>query len=148
MLAFLIFIDVIGRSFFNAPLTGTSEIIKNSIVSITFLQLPLAIYRGGMIRAGVIFSAVGPQWRQSLRIFGTLLGLIFFAAIAYISWEPALQALAVREYEGEGSLRVPTWPLRFVVVAMSAACAGTYLYLLALDLSGQRETEDGEIVGS
>lgn len=148
LLAVLIFVDVIGRSFFNAPLTGTSEIIKNSVVSITFLQLPLAIYRGGMIRSTMIFGALRPKWRQALRIFGTILGLLFFLGIAWISWEPALQALAVLEYEGEGSLRVPTWPLRFVVVAMSAWCAFIYLYLLYLDISGQAETDDGEIVGA
>lgn len=147
LLAVLIFIDVIGRSFFNTPLTGTSEIIKNSVVSITFMQLPLAIYRGGMIRAPVIFGTLGPRLRQALRLFGTMLGLLFFLAITVISWEPALEALSVLEYEGEGSLRVPTWPVRFLVVFTSALCAFVYLYLIVLDLAGRAETEDGEIVG-
>lgn len=147
LLAVLIFIDVVGRSFFNAPLTGTSEIIKNSVVSITFMQLPLAIYRGGMIRAPVIFSALPPRLRQTLRLFATLLGLLFFLAVTAISWEPALEAIAVGEYEGEGSLRVPTWPVRLVVVFTSALCALVYLYLAILDLAGRAETENGEIVG-
>ncbi|MBT8418711.1 MAG: TRAP transporter small permease, partial [Silicimonas sp.] len=42
-LAFLIFGDVVGRSLFSRPIPGTKEIIQNSVVAITFLQLPLAI---------------------------------------------------------------------------------------------------------
>ncbi|RMD89104.1 MAG: TRAP transporter small permease [Alphaproteobacteria bacterium] len=147
LLAVLIFIDVIGRSAFNAPLTGTSEIIKNSVVSITFLQLPLAIYRGGMIRATVIFGAVPRFWRKVLRGLSGLLGVAFFAGVAWISWQPALEAFAIGEYEGEGALRVPTWPVRFLVVAMSAVSAFVYLYLLVLDWRGAAENADGEIVG-
>jgi len=147
LLAVLIFIDVTGRTLFNTPLAGTAEIIKNSVVSITFLQLPLAIYRGGMIRTTVITGIVGPHTRRVLRSFGTFLGLLFFLAMAYASWGPFLEALAIREYEGEGALRVPTYPTRFVVVAMSAFSALIYLYLLVLDWKGQLETADGDIVG-
>ncbi len=147
LLAVLIFIDVVGRTVFNAPLTGTSEIIKNSVVSITFLQLPLAIYRGGMIRATVIFGAVSPLMRKLLRGLAGLLGVAFFAGVAWVSWQPALAAFAIGEYEGEGALRVPTWPVRFVVVAMSAVSAFIYLYLLYLDWRGAPENEDGEVVG-
>lgn len=54
MIAAIIVVDVIGRLFFNSPLLGAIEIIKNSVVSITFLQLPLAIYTGGMLRTDVL----------------------------------------------------------------------------------------------
>lgn len=147
LLAVLIFIDVVGRSFFNAPLLGTAEIIKNSVVSIALLQLPLAIYRGGMIRTTVIYDLVSPKWRRILRSCGSVLGLLLLAGIAYASWGSAIEAFKIGEYEGEGSLRVATWPVRFVVVAMSAFSAFIYLYLLMLDWAGRLENDDGEIVG-
>lgn len=147
LLAVLIFIDVVGRSFFNAPLLGTAEIINNSVVSIALLQLPLAIYRGGMIRTTVIYDLVSPQRRRILRSSGSVLGLLLLAGIAYASWGSAIEAFKIGEYEGEGSLRVATWPVRFVVVAMSVFSAFIYLYLLMLDWAGRLENDDGEIVG-
>ena len=57
VLAMIIFVDVLGRHFFSHTLLGATEIIRNSVVSITFLQLPLAIYRGGMIRSTILYDA-------------------------------------------------------------------------------------------
>lgn len=147
LLAILVFLDVAGRSLLNAPLEGTAEIIKNSVVAITFLQLPLAIYRGGMIRTTVLMGLVGPRVRRLLRSFAALLGLVFFVAAAYGSFEPFIEAVAIREYEGEGALRVPTYPTRLIVLLMSIFSAAVYLYLLILDWTGHLETEDGDIVG-
>ena len=147
VLAVIIFVDVGGRFLFNSPLLGAAEIIKNSVVSITFLQLPLAIYRGGMIRTTVIYDALGPSGQRLLRSFANLLGLLFFLGTAYSSWEPALEAWDVGEYEGEGALRVPTYPVRFLVAATSAFAAFVYLYLLFLDWTSRFEPESGEAAG-
>ena len=65
VLALIIFVDVTGRYLFSLPLLGAAEIIKNSVVSITFLQLPLAIYRGGMIKTTLIYDLLGPQGYES-----------------------------------------------------------------------------------
>jgi len=146
-LAIIIFIDVSGRLLFSSPLLGAAEIIKNSVVSITFLQLPLAIYRGGMIRTTVIYDALGPGGRRGLRTLAGLLGAAFFIATAYSSWRPFLDAWAIGEYEGEGALRVPTWPVRGLVVVTSAFSALVYLYLLVLDWMGRLDPQDNVIVG-
>ncbi len=147
VLAVIILVDVGGRFLFNSPLLGAAEIIKNSVVSITFLQLPLAIYRGGMIRTTVIYDALGPSGQRLLRSFAGILGLLFFLGTAYSSWEPALEAWDIGEYEGEGALRVPTYPVRFLVAATSAFSAFVYLYLLFLDWTGRFEAESGEAAG-
>lgn len=147
VLAVIIFVDVGGRFLFNSPLLGAAEIIKNSVVSITFLQLPLAIYRGGMIRTTVIYDALGPSGQRLLRSFANLLGLLFFLGTAYSSWEPALEAWEIGEYEGEGALRVPTYPVRFLVAATSAFAAFVYLYLLFLDWTGRFKPDNAEAAG-
>lgn len=147
LLALIIFVDVSGRYLFNSPLMGSVEIIKNSVVSITFLQLPLAIYRNGMIRTTLIYDAVGPTGQRLLRSLTNILGLAFFLATAYASWEPALEAWGIGEYEGEGALRVPTYPVRFLVVLTSAFTGFIYLYLLYLDWTGRLDTSGEEVAG-
>lgn len=142
VLALIICIDVLGRYLFSLPLLGANEIIRNSVVSITFLQIPLAIYRGGMIRTTLVYGAVGPSWQRGLRTFASLCGLLFFVGTAFSAWGPALEALAVSEYEGEGALRVPTYPVRFLVIITSLFAAYVYLYLIYLDWTGQLPDEE------
>ena len=148
ILAAIIFVDVMGRYLFSQPLLGATEIIANSVVSITFLQLPLAIRQGGMIRSTLLYDAVGERVRRVLRTLAYVLGLAFFLGTAYSAWGPALEALAVSEYEGEGALRVPTYPVRFLVVATSIFAAWVYAQLLFGDWAGrsgpQRESWPGE----
>jgi len=146
VLAVIIFVDVCGRYFFGLPLLGATEIIKNSVVSITFLQLPLAIYRDGMIRTTLVYDLVNADWKRVLRTFTNVLGLLFFVGTAFSAWGPALEALGVSEYEGEGALRVPTYPVRFLVVATSLFAAYVYFYLMYLDWTGKLEAHEKEIV--
>ena len=146
VLALIICVDVLGRYLFSTPLLGANEIIRNSVVSITFLQIPLAIYRGGMIRTTLIYGALGTDWQRILRTFAGLCGLVFFLGTAFSSWGPAMEALAVSEYEGEGALRVPTYPVRFLVIVTSLFAAYVYLYLLYLDWTGRLPEE--EVVGA
>ena len=148
VLAAIIFVDVMGRYLFSQPLLGATEIIANSVVSITFLQLPLAIYQGGMIRSTLLYDAVSETARRWLRTLAGVLGLAFFLGTAYSAWGPALEALAVSEYEGEGALRVPTYPVRFLVVATSIFAAFVYLRLLYLDWSGRIDPGQGDESGS
>lgn len=148
VLAVIIFIDVCGRYFFGLPLLGATEIIKNSVVSITFLQLPLAIYRNGMIRTTLVYGLVGADWQRILRTFTNVMGLLFFLGTAFSAWGPALEALGVSEYEGEGALRVPTYPVRFLVVATSLFAAYVYAYLIYLDWTGRRAAHDQEALNA
>ncbi len=142
VLALIILVDVTGRYLFSQPLLGATEVIKNSVVSITFLQIPLAIYRGGMIRTTLIYGAVGPAWQRILRSVANLCGLLFFLGTAFSSWGPAVEALGVLEYEGEGAFRFPTYPVRFLVALTSVFAAYVYLYLLYLDWTGQLPEEE------
>ncbi len=144
VLALIILVDVTGRYLFSLPLLGATEIIKNSVVSITFLQIPLAIYRGGMIKTTLIYDLLGPNGQRSIRTLANVLGLLFFLGTALSAWDPAIEAFRVREYEGEGALRVPTYPVRFLVAITSAFAAYVYLYLMYLDWTGRLLPEEEE----
>jgi TRAP-type C4-dicarboxylate transport system permease small subunit len=132
-LAILIFLDVTGRSLLSSPIPGTKEILQNSVVAITFLQLPLAIYTGSMLRTSIFADAVPPSVRKLLRTLAALLGIAFFIGLVLSTWQPFLDAWRIGEYEGEGALRVPTWPVRGVVLVMSVFGAVAYLMMIVLD---------------
>ena len=52
------------------------------------------------------------------------------------------------EYEGEGALRVPTYPVRFLVVATSVFAAYVYVHLMLLDWTGRIDSVGEESVGA
>jgi TRAP-type C4-dicarboxylate transport system permease small subunit len=141
LIAFVIIADVLGRALFSTPLQGTTEIIRNSVVAITFLQLPLAILSGSMLRTELLNELLGPTGRRVMRTLAYLLGFALFALIAYADWRPATVAYRIGEYEGEGALRIPVWPVHFILIATSIMAALAYLTMIWLDWTGQLEDE-------
>lgn len=141
-LAALIFCDVTGRGVFSHPIPGTKEIIQNSVVAITFLQLPLAIYSGSMLRTTVFANAVPATLRRIFRSLGYILGVVFFIALFFGTYESFFDALRIGEYEGEGALRVPTWPVRGLILVMAAFGAWAYLSMLIYDWRNQLVDEN------
>jgi TRAP-type C4-dicarboxylate transport system permease small subunit len=139
-LAVIILVDVVGRAVFNRPLLGTAEIIKNSVVAITFLQIPLAILVGAMLRTTIVLDSVGPRFRALIELTACALGLIFFVALAVGSYGPLLEAWKIGEYEGEGAMRVPTYPVRAIVFLMSILSATILGWQILRILSGKKHT--------
>ncbi len=136
-LAVLIFLDVFGRSLYSQPIPGTKEIIQNSIVAITFLQLPLAIFSGSMLRTTVFADAVPAAVRRVLRTICYLLGAVLFASLVISTYEPLIEAYRIGEYEGEGALRVPVWPVRGLILVTSVFSLFAYVSMIYYDWSGQ-----------
>ncbi|MEM0906891.1 MAG: TRAP transporter small permease [Pseudomonadota bacterium] len=136
-LAFLIFGDVAGRTLLSEPIPGTKEIIQNSVVAITFLQLPLAVYSGAMLRTSIFADAMPPFVRRLLRTLCMVLGFIFFLGLLWSTWPSFIDAYQIGEYEGEGALRVPTWPVRGTVLVMAVFGAWAYVSMIILDWQGR-----------
>jgi TRAP-type C4-dicarboxylate transport system permease small subunit len=145
LIAMTIVVDVVGRFAFNAPLTGTAEIVANSVVAIAFLQIPFAIRTYGMLRTTVVLDHLGTAGRRIFNITTYLLGVAVFLVIAYASWEPMLFSWSIGEYEGEGALRVPTYPVRTFIVVMSVIAAFAYLLLCLRELRGEATAEEESI---
>ncbi len=139
LLALLIIADVLGRTLFLQPIAGTKEILQNSVIAVTFLQLPLAVYSGSMLRTTLLLDHLGPRSAQAVRLLAWLMGAALFAAIAYASLPSALTAVRLGEYEGEGAMRIYTWPVRFLMVATCAFAALAYVSVLIEDLRGRSD---------
>jgi len=142
ILALVILIDVCGRILFSQPLPGTKEILQNSVIAITFLQIPLAIYSGSMLRTTLLHDLMPTFVKKLIRSFAFALGLILFVAIAYASFPEAIDAYKIGEYEGEGALRIYTWPIRFLIVITAVIAAIAYLTMIVADWRGDLSEDE------
>jgi len=107
--------DVIGRIFFNSPITGTSEIVKVGVVCVTFMQIPWALFENRHIRSDLVVGRLSEIGKQIAGLFRNLIGLAAFLFIFLANWKPMLKAWEILEYEGEGALQVPVYPLYTII---------------------------------
>lgn len=135
VLAFVIVADVVGRMF-GHPVQGTAEIVANSIVAIVFLQFPLAIERGQFLRATLLYQVLPATARGLLDVMASLLGLFVFYAIATGSWSDMITGFRIGEFEGEGALRVPVYPVRAIIFGMSVLTVAVYALLIVRTVWG------------
>lgn len=135
LLCFLVVADVIGRVAFDRPVKGTTEIVSLSIVIICYLQSGFAIRSGGMLNVDMFVSRLGPRGQSVAAALAALAGLVFFGLICWGSLEGAEHAWSSNEFEGEGALRVPVWPARFVLVLGTALATLNYALLIAQHLA-------------
>ena len=142
ILALVILVDVFGRILFLSPLPGTKEILQNSVIMVTFLQLPLAVFSGSMLRTTLIVDILPPFAKRVLRTLCYVLGFALFAGVGWATLPEAFDALRIGEYEGEGSLRIYTWPIRFLIVATAVFAAFAYLSMIFADWRGELGADD------
>ena len=136
VLALVILADIVGRNLFNAPVDGVREIVANSIVMIVFLQAGYAIRSRSMLRADFLTKHFSPFFQRVSLAFSYLLGAAFFAIIFSGGWDLAIESWVKGHFEGEGALRVPSWPTRFTILIGSALSVLSYLVLMFLDVFG------------
>lgn len=137
-LCFVVVADVIGRAGFNAPLRGTPEMVSSSIVVICYLQAAYAILSGGMLEVDVLTGKLPPRARAGLSVLSCLLGALIFGVVGWGSLDGVVHAFATGEFEGEGALHVPVWPVRLAVLVGSALAALSYLLLAARQADAAR----------
>ena len=145
-LAFLILYDITGRAFFNTPFDGTIEIVANSMVSILFLQMPYTIYRGAHLRTAVIYQNLGDYGQRTIDVIVALLGIWFFFSIALGAWEDMIIGWEVDEREGEGSIRVPIYPVRTLLFVFSGISLIAYAILGWHSLFGTRPVLSDDVL--
>lgn len=108
----MIFVDVIGRYFFNAPLPSVYEISEDLLmVTFIFLAAPSAFHINVTLMASHY-----PPWLSKLTDFAKhFLSIVFLALIAYKSVQMAWTSWAQGE-TSESYLSFPLYPGRVAVV--------------------------------
>ncbi|WP_299470771.1 TRAP transporter large permease subunit [uncultured Roseibium sp.] len=115
-LMLLICSDIIGRTFFNAPVQGVAEIVANSIVAIVFLQAGHTVMSGRMTRTDILIGSIEenrPFAAAVMRVFFHLAGIFVFALIALGTWPKLVDAWVENEFFGaQGVFTAPVWPIK------------------------------------
>lgn len=115
LLMFIVFADVVGRGVFNSPIAGVPEIVKNSIVGITFLQITHVLRKGRHVRTTAFYDRAPDQLKRILDIFINLAGLVVFIIIFYSTLEPTHRAYVTGDFEGN-NVRIPTLPTHVLIL--------------------------------
>jgi TRAP-type C4-dicarboxylate transport system permease small subunit len=116
----LITCDILGRVLFNSPIIGVPEIVKVSVVAIVWLQMSYTLKIGGHIRSDVILDRLSPRGRAFVDLIASILGAFVFGLLVYAGWHNMIEAWRIGEFEGELPVRVPTYPVRTIVLLGAA----------------------------
>lgn len=131
VLVILIAVDVFGRVFFNVPFKGTPELVSNSLIAITFLEIPYVLNRNQHVRTTIFLDRVNPITREIAEMIAFIFGIAMFILLILSSWPALLKAIEIGEFEGEGALRVPTYPTRAIIVFGSFLMILEYIFKVA-----------------
>ena len=126
------------------PINGTVEMVAASVVIIVFLQAGYAIRSRSMLQADFLVTHLPKRVQRFLLGVGYLLGAAFFLMIITGGWEESIRSFVDGEFEGEGALRVPSWPARWTVLIGSALALINYCVLAYLDVF-KPELPDSEV---
>ena len=143
LIMLLVTVDVIGRAFFNAPLFGVPEIVKISVVGLVWCQMAHTLKIGAHLRSTIVVERMPPGVRKVIEFISFLLGAITFALIVYSGWDNMIEAWRIGEFEGEEPVRVPTYPIRSLVL-LGAALTAFQFALMAVDLLRGRKIVQAE----
>jgi TRAP-type C4-dicarboxylate transport system permease small subunit len=112
--------------------------ISSALVIILFLQAGYAVRSGGMINVDFLLVRMPPGVQSYVMTIGALFGAAFFGFVCWGAIDPAIYSWMSNEYEGEGALRVPSWPARWIVVLGTGLAALSYLLVAAENFKAAR----------
>ncbi len=111
----IIMIDIVGRALFNSPLQGTPELVVASIVIIAFLQLSYVQLIDQHLKVTIFYDKFPTKIKQFINAINSLIGIVVFIFMVKSSHGFLMKSLASGEFEGEGALILPMWPVRFTI---------------------------------
>jgi len=122
-------VDVTGRTVFNRPFAGTTEIVAGwYMIAIAFLPWAWIAERDNHIVAGMFEHIGGPRFSFWLEIAVKLFTIGFLYIFTWQTWVRALQQTRAGEvWEAAGGF-IAIWPSRWVL-PIAGASMGVYLVL-------------------
>lgn len=124
-LMFLTVADVIGRAFFNSPITGTVDITKVSIAIVVFFSLGYTQLKGEHLEIDFITSKFS---KKAENIFLAILNFIMFIVISLLTWQMFIYGSNTSSSEYSGDFQLVPLNVIIILVAFGAlAFALSYL---------------------
>jgi TRAP-type mannitol/chloroaromatic compound transport system permease small subunit len=136
VLMLLITTDITLRFVFNSPLSGVTEIVEISIVTILYLQLAHTLKVGRITRSDALYGSILRKWPPVGNVMGILFhlaGVGLMAAIVVGGWPKWLQAYHGGHFIGNtGVFTFPEWPQRLALV-VGCTLLGIQFFLMVID---------------
>jgi TRAP-type C4-dicarboxylate transport system permease small subunit len=105
--------DVVGRYFFNQPVTGTTELTELMVVVVGFLGLAWCAVKGAHLTVDLLMSRLPPKLGVIVDIFTYSAGLVLCAIIA---WRNFVEGINVERLGVTTALiELPEFPFYWVV---------------------------------
>ena len=140
--------DVIGRGFFNAPISGVPEMVSLSIVAIVFLQVAQTFRMGRLTRAEAILNFVKRRWPRVLALMELAFSgaAIFLILQLLLASQPLFMKAWLRNtFEGTiGDFTAPVWPVKLIILI---GCVALIIQLIIFAIGvvfDLLQTSDGE----
>jgi len=137
-LMLLICADIFGRTLFNQPVQGVSEIVANSIVAIVFLQAAHTLMSGRMTRTDLLLGWLEeerPFAAAGLRLVFHGAGVLVFFLIAQGTWPKLVDAWMEDEFFGaQGVFTAPVWPIKACLFGGSLLTCLAFATQMLLDI--------------
>jgi len=130
----LISCDIIGRVAFNSPIIGVPEIVKVSIVAIAWMQMAHTLKVGGHLRSEIILDRLGSRKKAFVNLLAYGMGAFIFAMVVYSGWPNMIESWRVGEFEGDLPVRVPTYPVRTILILGAALTSIQFILFLGQTL--------------
>jgi TRAP-type mannitol/chloroaromatic compound transport system permease small subunit len=130
LITVLISCDIVGRVAFNSPITGVPEIVKVSIVAIAWMQMAHTLKVGGHLRSEIILDRLPSKGKAIVNLLAYTMGAFIFAMVIFSGWGNMIESWRIGEFEGELPVRVPTYPVRTLLLLGAALTSIQFLILL------------------
>lgn len=139
-LMFLISADIVGRTVFDRPIAGVTEMVSLSLVACVFLQLGHAVLRGRLMRVEMFVEPLEQRRPVAAHAWSALLtavGIAMLGTIAVGIWPDFTTAWRTAEFAGvEGIFKIVVWPIKLIIAIGSVVAGAELVRQLALHLRG------------
>lgn len=143
VLMVIVFIDVVGRNLFNAPLPWGTELLEMVLAVMIFAVYPLLAAGFGHITVDLI--QVRPSLHVVQRVLASLIGAVVFAIITFCMGRQAIRAAGYGE--ATPLLGVPlAWIIGGVSVMAAISALAFVLAILRARRAGAAEPFSTEVI--
>ena len=133
--------NAIGRTLFSSSFQPNVELARNAVALIVYMQVPNAIWRGGLLRVRLVYNNVAAPLRFAMDAFGYFAGIALFGVIAWFTWEPMLTSFAIGEEEGSENFYMPLGPTRLLAIVLWTFAAVVCATMVWRALRGRSATD-------
>lgn len=142
--------DVIGRGFFNNPISGVPEMVSLSIVAIVFLQVAQTFRMRRLTRAEAILNFVKRRWPRVLALIEIIFSVagIFLMLQLLLASQPLFMKAWIRNtFEGTiGDFTAPVWPVKLIIlIGCVALIIQLVIYAIGAVFDLLQKTNVGEL---